>query len=241
MQQAIHYGDALIAFTINFVQRSAGRVAISVLPDGHVHVDAPLGAEPLDVVQAVRNRARWLWQALEARQQQRVHVLPREYVSGESHLYLGRRHVLKVQVSASATPGVKMLQGRLEVTTNERHPNAVKGLLDHWYVERATQVFSKRIAECAKRVGGLETLPGLRLRRMKTRWGSCSPKGELLLNPPLVKAPGTCIDYVLCHELCHLKEYNHSDRFYRLLSMVMPDWELRKRELDGMAEVLLNR
>jgi predicted metal-dependent hydrolase len=216
-------------------------VAISVLPDGRVRVDAPLGVEPREIVEAVRTRARWVWQALQAWQQRRAHVLPREYVSGESHLYLGRRHVLKVQVSASATPGVKMLRGRLEVTTNECHPPVVRGLLDRWYRERAVQVFSRRVAECAERLGGLEALPGLRLRSMKTQWGSCSPNGELLLNPQLVKAPGACIDYVVCHELCHLKEHNHSARFYRLLSMVMPDWQVRKRELEGMAEVLLNR
>jgi hypothetical protein len=75
---------------------------------------------------------------------------------------------------------------------------------------------------------------------MKTQWGSCSPKGELLLNPLLVKAPGHCVDYVIFHELCHLKEHNHSQRFYELLGGLLPDWEKRKAELDGLAEQLLN-
>jgi len=76
---------------------------------------------------------------------------------------------------------------------------------------------------------------------MRTQWGSCSPKGDVLLNPYLVKAPKACIEYVVAHELCHLREHNHSERFYRLLSRVLPDWEARKAELDNLAELLLNR
>ncbi len=76
---------------------------------------------------------------------------------------------------------------------------------------------------------------------MRTQWGSCSPKGELLLNPYLVKAPRACIEYVVAHELCHLIEHNHSPRFYQHLSAMLPDWQARKDELDGMAEWLLNR
>jgi predicted metal-dependent hydrolase len=75
---------------------------------------------------------------------------------------------------------------------------------------------------------------------MRTRWGSCSPKGEVVLNPLLVKAPTPCIDYVVTHELCHLKELNHGPRFYRMLGMAMPDWQERKQRLDEMAETLLN-
>lgn len=74
---------------------------------------------------------------------------------------------------------------------------------------------------------------------MKTQWGSCSPGGGLILNPALVKAPSARIDYVLSHELCHLREHNHSDRFYALLGRLVPDWRERKRELDGLAELIL--
>ncbi len=75
---------------------------------------------------------------------------------------------------------------------------------------------------------------------MRTQWGSCSPNGELLLNPQLVKAPRHCIDYVIFHELCHLKEHNHSPAYYKLLGRSLPDWEQRKAELDNLAEILLN-
>ena len=75
---------------------------------------------------------------------------------------------------------------------------------------------------------------------MQKQWGSCSPAGVILLNPHLVKAPRDCIDYVISHELCHLREHNHSPRYYRLLAKIIPSWEAMKARLDGMAELLLN-
>jgi predicted metal-dependent hydrolase len=168
-------------------------------------------------------------------------VLPREYVSGESHFYLGRRHVLKIHLSKAASSGVRMLRGRLDVTAATRDAKTVKGLLDAWYRKRAHEVFKRRLALCAERADWLKALPALRLLKMKTQWGSCSPRGEIIVNPALVKAPSACIDYVLSHELCHIQEHNHGDRFYHLLERLMPDWKDRKRELDDMAELILNR
>jgi predicted metal-dependent hydrolase len=74
---------------------------------------------------------------------------------------------------------------------------------------------------------------------MQTQWGSCSPNELLTINPHLVKAPRECIDYVILHELCHLIEHNHSDKFYRLMNQVMPTWERVKKQLDDRANVLL--
>jgi len=75
---------------------------------------------------------------------------------------------------------------------------------------------------------------------MKKQWGSCSTSGNLILNPHLIKAPKTYVDYVILHELCHIKEHNHSEQFWRLLTQVMPNWKEVKAELDGMAEYYLS-
>ena len=77
--------------------------------------------------------------------------------------------------------------------------------------------------------------PTIQVRRMKTRWGSCSKKGQILLNTDLVQAPIACIDYVIVHELCHLIVPNHSPRFYSLLDQSMPDWRARKLKLEKCA------
>jgi len=82
--------------------------------------------------------------------------------------------------------------------------------------------------------------PAMRLQTMKVQWGSCSPAGRLTLNPHLVKAPRECIDYVLLHELCHLKEHNHSRKFYMLLERHLPQWRRKKERLDELADMVLN-
>jgi predicted metal-dependent hydrolase len=241
VKRSITYGEERIGFSINFMSRPVHRVAIHVYPNGTVQVDAPVDTDVSEVVAAVRRRARWLWLRLRAYRDRTRHVLPREYVSGETHFYLGKRYVLKVIYHPTAPQSVKLLRGRLEVRTRSRDADKVRELLDGWYRQRAEDVFTRRLADCAAKVRWLKADPGFRLLMMRTQWGSCSPKGELLLNPLLVKAPGHCVDYVIVHELCHLKEHNHSPRFYELLGVLLPDWEKRKTDLDDLAEHMLNQ
>jgi predicted metal-dependent hydrolase len=241
MNSFIDYGDERIDFSIRFTARSARRVAIHVHPDGLVQVDAPQGTTTAEVRAAVRRRARWVWQRLTEYRTRMRHVLPRDYVSGESHFYLGKRYLLKLTVDKGGAQQVKLLRGRLEVTIHSTERAKVCALLSVWYRQRAEQVFARRIGECASHARWLKELPPFRLMNMRARWGSCSPGGELLLNPHLVKAPRHCIDYVIFHELCHLKEHHHGPEYYRLLGALLPDWERRKAELDDLAEMLLNR
>lgn len=240
-RHSVAYGDQRIGFTLRRQPRLKGRVAIHVMPDGAVMVDAPDDSALQDVKQAVRQRAPWVWRQLQSQRERQRHVLPREYVSGETHFYLGRRHPLKVLMAPRAASGARLWRGRLEVTVPAPGTQAVRALLEAWYRERAQAVFARVLADVAARMRLSAPLPAWRLLAMRTQWGSCSPKGDLLLNPGLIKAPKVCIEYVVAHELCHLKEHNHSERFYRLLGAALPDWERRKRELDGLAELVLNR
>lgn len=149
--------------------------------------------------------------------------------------------MLKVELAEGEKTSVKLLRGKLLVTVPRRDSSLVRASLEDWYRQRAREVFARRLAELAPRLPWLSAVPSFRLLNMRTQWGSCSPSGELVLNPQLVKAPRICIDYVIHHELCHLREHNHSPEYYRLLESVMPDWVLHKAMLDGLAEVLLNR
>ncbi|WP_265732898.1 SprT family zinc-dependent metalloprotease [Psychrobacter sp. P2G3] len=182
--------------------------------------------------------------------------MPKRYVSGETQFYLGRRYVLKVITDAEQTARVKLLRGKLNVTVNQVSSNQksgnqanqfasersvkVKALLDKWYQERAEIIFAERLHAVLSKASWVTSMPSFRLMAMKKQWGSCSTKGNLILNPHLVKAPKECIDYVILHELCHIAEHNHSERFWRLLTQVIPNWKAVKSKLDGMAELYLN-
>lgn len=232
------YGNERIEYEVVFVSIRRNAVAIHVHPDGSVQVDAPEGENLRTIHDAVLKRARWIKRHVDESLRQRADVLPRSYESGESLFYLGRRYQLKVSREQEAT--VRLMRGQIRVGTPVPNPATVKQQLASWYRNRAVEVFARRMNDIAERVVWLKQLPEWRLVRMQKQWGSCSPAGAILLNPHLVKAPRECVDYVICHELCHLKEHNHSTRYYRLLRQLIPGWEKVKAKLDGMAYLLLN-
>lgn len=239
-KQTLHYGDQRIPYRVLFVPGRRSRLSIHVHPDGSVQVEAPPETSLQDVKQAVSRRARWLSTQLDQVRRRRAHLLRREYVSGESHFYLGRRYSLKIRESREADPSVRLWRGQFQIVVPERNAETVQSLLWRWYREHARNVFDRRLASTFETLSWVKTAPRWRLLAMKKQWGSCSPHGVLSLNPHLVKAPVQCIDYVLLHELCHIKYHNHSREFYRLLARHMPEWEAVKGRLDDMAELLLN-
>lgn len=229
------YGDEQIAF--ERLPRSEGiqRVLIKVHPDCRIEVAAPAQADDNEVLAAVKKRGRWIYQQLRDFRQQSAYVTQRQYISGESHYYLGKQYLLKVLEDPNAAQQVKLLRGKLEVTLRQKSAARVEQLLSDWYKARAKEVFAKRLDAMLEQALWVAERPSLRILTMQTQWGSCSPQGRLTINPYLVKAPRECIDYVILHELCHLAEHNHSERFYRLLSQVMPSWERVKARLDARA------
>lgn len=230
----LHVDGRRIPFRVDRSDRR--RLRITVHPDPRLEVVAPNGSATEEVLRRVERRARWIakqWRSFEAYLPSRP---PHRYVSGETHYYLGRQHRLKVVVADRSS--VKLLAGRLTVASaDETHSAEVQRLLEAWFRQRARAVFERRTMLC---IGGcralrMSTPPGVSLRRMTKRWGSCSSAGSILLNPDLVRAPTHCIDYVIVHELCHLREHNHGPAFYRLLGACLPDWETRKRRLESQA------
>ena len=239
ISQTLRYGEERIPYRIFFVPQSKRKIKINVFPNGVVHVITPKNTSLNNIKNAVQKRARWIYQHLNKVKSQYAHVLPREYVSGETHYYLGRRYVLKIIRIKNIEPHAKLFRGQIQVRAKSRDPKIIKALLNDLYRKHAAKVFERRIKALALHINWLKTSPNWKMRVMKKQWGSCSPKGVLTLNPLLVKAPKECIDYVIIHEICHLKEHNHSKKYYQLLSQHSPGWETNKAKLDGMSELLL--
>lgn len=233
------YGEERIIFERVLRPQATSKVLIKVHPDCRVVVSAPEDATSETVLYAVKQRGRWIYEQLREFRQQLEHVTLRKYISGESHYYLGKQYLLKVHVEPNQVQGVKLLRGKLEVSVRASDATRVKSLLIDWYKIRAREVFARRLDVLLEQALWVQERPPIRILTMQTQWGSCSPNGRITLNPHLVKAPRDCIDYVILHELCHIAEHNHSERFYRLLSQVMPNWEKTKERLDGLASRIL--
>lgn len=229
----VEFGTTTIEYEVAYSDRTT--LAIHVHPDLRVTVTAPHDSDLAVVAQKVRKRAPWILRQKRDFQRYLPHLPPREYVSGETHRYLGRQYRLKVLPSETTYEGIKMQRGRLFVTVADpTDTGRVRQLVEGWYRRRARIVFSERLEAWLPRARrlGITAEPAISLRVMKTRWGSCTAAGHILLNPKLIQVPKPCVDYVIVHELCHLREHNHGAAFYRLLATIMPDWEDRKRRLD---------
>jgi predicted metal-dependent hydrolase len=226
----IQYGETTIEYDLTYAPRKT--LAINVHPDLRVSVVAPEDTDIETIKTKVRKRANWI-----LRQQRELdlylpHTPPRQYVSGETHRYLGRQYRLKIV--SDDQERVKLERGYLYVFTREKADRErVRTLVDGWYRKQAKRVFQERLEALLPRFDKL-ALPSPRLviRQMQLRWGSCTESGTISLNLKLMQVPKASIDYVIVHELCHLVEHNHSRRFYQLLDRVMPDWRTRRRQLN---------
>ncbi len=230
VQGAIDYGSRRIAYTATFAKRST--MAISVLPDCTVEVTAPVGTDQGELERRLRKRARWVCRQIDHFQQFTPRTPPRRYVGGETHLYLGRQYRLKIVAADSER--IRLIGGYFIVELPDRlDVNRIKGLLEGWYRSKADLRLRERFEHALptfERLGCIKPL--LRIAPMQRRWGSHSASGAITLNPDLIRAPMACIDYVVVHELCHLVEPNHGERFVSLLTRLLPDWKMRKQRLE---------
>ena len=229
-QSCLHFGSATILYSVSFAQRKTA--AIEVHPDQQVTVIAPEGSESPAIEALVRKRAPWILRQQRQFSTYALPELPHAYVSGESYRYLGRQYRLKVL--EGEREGVQQERGFLYVTVTEKqNTRQIQQVLERWYRENAKRIFHERLALCYPRVERLGvSYPSLAIRAMKTRWGSCGRSGIVLLNPRLVQTSLSCIDYVLLHELCHLKEHNHGKQYYQLLDQVLPNWRTQRQKLN---------
>lgn len=214
------------SYSVKFQRRKT--LGLYVLQDGAIEVRAPLRTTQKTIVVFVEQRAEWVLKT-RAKQLQRQQWQTAVETSGSSW-FLGQPLALEIRRSATAV--VECDEQLIRVGL--RDPESADQLerhLNSWYRAQAETIFGERLLLVCQRFPGILAAPELRLRRMRRRWGSCSRSGRVTLNVDLVKLPMSLIDYVIAHELCHLSEFNHGPKFYRLLEYAMPDWKEREKLL----------
>jgi predicted metal-dependent hydrolase len=225
----IHFGTRRMPYRL---YRSGRRtLEIAVTAAGEVEVRAPNALPLRRVEERLRARSLWIRRRQLAREVAQPAVTPRSYQSGESHRYLGRQY--RLTLASADRAEVRICSGRLCVSVPDpRDATLVRRALDLWLVGRAKVVLPERLSRLLLLPAFRELQPtAVRIQRMRQRWGSCASSGRVVLNTGLVRLPVSLIDYVLAHELCHLRARRHDHRFERLLARVMPDWRGRQRRL----------
>jgi len=227
---SVVYGQKTIDFSLFYSNRKTMEIAVH--PDSTVIVKAPLQSDIALIEKKVTKRARWILKQLDYFRQFNPKTPDRCYINGETHKYLGKQYRLKIIEGSKNS--VKLSHGIFHVTCrNEPTPGVVRKLLNQWYSEKAQIVFAKSMDRCRQKFKNLNIgQTELSVKRMRKRWGSLSDRGTITLNTDLIRAPKECIDYVVTHELCHLKFHDHSPEFYSLLDSVVPDWKKVKHKLE---------
>ncbi len=205
---------------------------LSVRPEGIVSVRAPHKTSAEYIRAHLENKAAWIVRHLERFRTLRLAAPPLEYLDGEAHAYLGCSY--RLSISQGKRNGVHLADGCFEVTTLfPPRPAKVRELMDAWYLKQAREIFPRIIREMLPCCDALAVPRPARLtvRAMTSRWGTCSVARVITLNRHLVRAALPCVEYVVAHELCHLKHHGHNALFYGLLAALMPDWKERKKRL----------
>lgn len=223
------------------IKRSRRRtVALYVHPDKRVEIRMPLLFSVDEIEPFLIKHSRWLFNRLDLPEKKPVE--PKKFVSGELHYFLGKQYPIEIVASDKNSVVFDnekiVIRQRVDKSTSQQvggslsRQDLVEKLLDRWYLEQAKRVFREISIPLVESMKKYNVAPkSFAIKKMKTRWGSCSSKGNINLNLHLIKLPEQCIKEVILHELCHLVHFNHSKDFYVLMTAEMPDWKVWKKEL----------
>ncbi len=228
-EKVFSYGN--LSYVYNLVEQPRKTFGLTVFPDMQIMLKVPQGAKQNQIDTFLKKKWRWLDAQLAFFSKFNQKRYAKEYISGESFLYLGRQYQLKVK-RANADK-VRLLKGKLEVysSADSYDGEYTKKLLNGWYKEKRDVIFNERYQLMLKGFD-LPVAPELHVRQMPRRWGSFVSKKKIILNPILIQAPKDCIDYVIVHELCHMYHQNHGKQFWTLLDKKYPNWEKVKEKLE---------
>ncbi len=228
-------GNNIEPIKYSLIKSSRKTVGIIVNSDGSVVVRAPHRATKKQIDELLNRRIDWILKHKKRFEEQRLNHTD-IYTSGEKHLFLGKEYELNV--TAAPVNRVALNGKCIDVECNDELQ--VRLLMDSWYRKKANEMMPEIMMPVINQFKSRydKTPAKISLKSMKTRWGSCSSRGNISMNIKLMKYNRSFIEYVMAHELCHLIHMNHSKRFYSLLSEFMPDWKERKLQFKNIAGLI---
>lgn len=225
----IQLGD----IAVEVVQKSIKNIHLSVYPpQGKVRIAAPLRMDLGTIRVFAASKISWIKQQQHKLQNQ-ARESPREYIDRESHYLWGKRYLLKV-VEQDAPPNVQLQHSAMVLSVRPGADEDKKqSVLGEWYRRQMKKEIHLLLEKWAPHMG--VEIPSFIVRKMKTKWGSCTPASKsILINLELAKKPAECLEYIVLHELTHLLEPTHNSRFVGLMTQFMPKWQLHRDELNRL-------
>lgn len=221
--------------SVEIRRTGVNNTTLSVYPDGRVVLTVPQQASELYIERFLERKRKWLDKKISDLSSSTL-AAAKAYVSGETFRYMGRQ--LRLQVTEENQENVKLSRGRLCLMVQDKNDLRKKQLLiKAFFSFKAKAVIAEMLSLVYEKFKPhLPEKPRLYVRALTRRWGSCSRKQwGILINRSLIHRPRSLIEYVVTHELCHLVHPRHDRHFYRLLTIMMPDWQERKNRLEETA------
>ena len=237
-QDLLQINDQVIPYEVIHRPRVTRRIHLEINSEGGLLVVAPKRMGRRAINRTLQRKAGHVARFLNDARAKQQDLPALSYTSGEQHLFLGLK--IPLAIDTTGKRGMSGLPGTPSVFLQQQ-PGQVKKQLTRWYRQQAEQLFVKRLQHFSSLAAWTAgQVPVMRLRMMKRTWGSCSASGVITLNPHLVKAPAECIDYVVAHEICHLREHNHGRAFYALQERLYPQWRQAKALLRSQGHMYLH-
>ena len=228
MRLSYEYGTQQIEFDVVFRKRKT--LSIEVEAPSKITVISPEGKSEVEILETVKGKSKWIVQKLFEIREMEYRKYNKEYVNGESFIYMGRNYSLQITVDeVIRIPEAKLLSGKFAVSVKSKDSEQIRLALENWYKDKAKEKITERVNyyqnhfDCKpKRIV---------IKNQQKRWASCGKNHELLFNWKSVMAPSPVLDYIVVHEMCHMVHMNHSAEFWALVKRILPDYESRKEWL----------
>lgn len=229
------YGNTTIEYTLEH-KPEAKDIIISVDWIDGVKVITPPSVDVIKLQEVLHKKSPWIMSKWYEFEEITAPPCPKEYVSGEKFLYIGRSYRLKVQKGAAkdAPPSLLFQQSQFIASVSSKSTNIeiaeqLHPLFINWYMQHGQAKLNERLQIYSPKMGVSPSK--LQLKDQKMRWGSCTTDQAIYINWRIMMAPMKVIDYVLVHEMSHLKYPNHSADFWQFVRSILPDYEVRKEWL----------
>ncbi|MBN8646746.1 MAG: M48 family metallopeptidase [Caulobacterales bacterium] len=214
------------------IVRTARRKTASItIENGFVKIAVPVGLSDDKIDEIVNKRREWIAKRIF----ENAKIKPqksKQFISGESFAYLGKNYRLKRIVGKES--GVVFKGGYLFVGVKPEWSEGqcevhIRLELGKWFREQSMKRLKSKVKKYSEIIGVKPK--SIKIQKLENRWGSCSPNGDIIFNWRIISAPNSVVDYVVVHELCHLKEHNHSEAFWNHVSRILPDYKNQKEWL----------
>ncbi|SKC70388.1 M48 family metallopeptidase [Maledivibacter halophilus] len=222
------YGTKTIEFEVEYRKRKT--LEIRIEPPNNVRVRAPIIAKEEDILRVVKSKGKWITEKLIELKDMEYRKRKKEYVNGESFMYLGRNYSLNILINQEVKkPKLKLYQGKFCIYTNTKEEEILKKAVEKWYREKTLEKVIERVNYYQFYFNVRPNL--IKVKEQKKRWASCTSNRDLLFNWRCVMAPAGVLDYIVVHEMCHMIYMNHSKDFWSLVEKIMPEYREKKQWL----------